>query len=237
METRFISQPRRMMALGCASEIALAAASNSPSCMPSATSASGVPFTVSGTDQTTLRAGLSFFQMPGTQLNSGEIVPCRSGRRSRRPAPTTAPGSAIFPRSASVRSRPSGPQLTNAPANFEEFEGDARRGICLATGRTHSAESQGRRTTASRYHAVIGRDSSTRSPARSISPEAVCARQVSRHAPSAKADTPDSPAVPKRPGAAAFAPLARQNPAGNAPLSSRPHASPDFRHCAHPSLQ
>ena len=31
--------------------------------------ASGVPFTVSGTDQTTFRAGLRFFQMPGTQLS------------------------------------------------------------------------------------------------------------------------------------------------------------------------
>ena len=56
------------MALGCASAIALAAASNAVSCRPLATSASGVPFIVSGTDHTTLRAGLSFFQMPGTQL-------------------------------------------------------------------------------------------------------------------------------------------------------------------------
>ena len=57
-----------MIARGWASEIALAAASKSASCRPSATSASGVPFTVSGTDQTTFRAGLSFFQMPGTQV-------------------------------------------------------------------------------------------------------------------------------------------------------------------------
>ena len=58
-----------MTALGCASAIALAAASNSASCAPLATSAKAVPFTVSGTDQTTFRFGLSFFQVPGTQLN------------------------------------------------------------------------------------------------------------------------------------------------------------------------
>ena len=77
MSERFISQPRRMIACGCASEIARAAASNSASCRPSATSASGVPVIVSGIDQTTLRAGLSFFQMPGTQLNLVEILPGR----------------------------------------------------------------------------------------------------------------------------------------------------------------
>jgi hypothetical protein len=67
----------RMIACGCASEIARAAASNSASWSPSATSASGVPFIVSGIDQTTLRAGLSFFQMPGTQLSlekSSQVV-------------------------------------------------------------------------------------------------------------------------------------------------------------------
>src|ERR1700723_168287 len=76
-ESRFISQPRRMIALGCASEIALAAASNSASCAPLATSARAVPFTDSGTDQTTFRFGFSFFQMPGTQLNrtkSSQVV-------------------------------------------------------------------------------------------------------------------------------------------------------------------
>ena len=82
------------MAFGCASEIARAAASNSASCMPSATSASGVPFTVSGTDQTTFRAGLSLFQMPGTQFNLEKSVPCRLAvevdaehRRRRLPQP------------------------------------------------------------------------------------------------------------------------------------------------------
>jgi hypothetical protein len=66
-----------MIACGCASEIARAAVSNSVSWSPSATSASGVPFTVSGIDQTKLRTGLSFFQTPGTQLNlekSSQVV-------------------------------------------------------------------------------------------------------------------------------------------------------------------
>jgi hypothetical protein len=58
-----------MIARGCASAIARAAISKSTSCNPLATSASRVPVTVSGTDQTTFRAGLSFFQMPGTQPN------------------------------------------------------------------------------------------------------------------------------------------------------------------------
>ena len=77
MAGRFISQPRRMIAFGCASAMARAAASNSPSCRPLATSASGVPVTVSGTDQTTFRDGLSFFQMAGHPGHLVEILPRR----------------------------------------------------------------------------------------------------------------------------------------------------------------
>src|SRR5512140_810891 len=121
MEARFISQPRRMMALGCASEIALAAASNSASCRPSATSLSGVPFTVSGTDQTTLRSGLSFFQMPGTQLNRVKSSHVFWAYTS---TPTTDVGAWLshFSQLCNMRSRPTGPQLTNAPASLDESD-------------------------------------------------------------------------------------------------------------------
>ena len=77
--------------------MALAAASNAASCRPSATSASGVPLTVSGTDQTTFRVRIELAPDARHPAQSRKIVPGRIWHRSRRPAPRTAAGSAISP--------------------------------------------------------------------------------------------------------------------------------------------
>ena len=65
---------------------------------------------------------IEFSPDAGHPAQSVEIVPGRLRRRSRRRAPTTVCLVQPFLPGCSVCSRPIGPQLTNAPANFAEFK-------------------------------------------------------------------------------------------------------------------
>lgn len=101
----------------------------SASCKPLATSASRVPVTVSGIDQMTFRAGLSLFQMPGTQLNLSKS----SSWTGQKSTPSTEDGSRFqpfFPDLQGMLAAWQSPQSTNAPASFAEF--DSRREAALA---------------------------------------------------------------------------------------------------------